>query len=193
MNVKIGVSNHHIHLCQKDLEVLFGKNYMLSKDWDLSQMGEFASTARVTIKTPKSQITNVRVLGPIRVYTQVEISKTDAIRLGINPPVRESGDLLDSAPVTLIGPAGEINLSMGCIIASRHIHINPDDIVKYDLQNKKQVSVKLLGPKGGIIDNVSLKVGSNYQLELHLDTDDANAHLIKQGDIGIILGGDKNE
>lgn len=193
MNVKIGVSNHHIHLCQKDLEILFGENYMLIKDRDLSQPGEFASTARVTIKTPKSQITNVRILGPTRAYTQVEISKTDAIKLGINPPVRESGDLIDSASVTLIGPAGEIDLSMGCIIASRHIHINPDDVVKYGLHSKKPVSVKLLGPKGGIIDNVSLKVGSNYQLELHLDTDDANAHLIKQGDIGIILSGDKNE
>ena len=193
MDVKIGISNHHVHLCQQDLETLFGKNYMLIKDRELSQPGEFASTARVTIKTYKSEITNVRVLGPIRDYTQVEISKTDAIRLGINPPVRESGDLIDSAAVTLIGPAGEIDLLKGCIIASRHIHLNNEDLVKYGLQNKTKVNVKLLGPKGGIIDNVSLKIGTNYRLELHLDTDDANAHLIKQGDIGIILSGDKND
>lgn len=192
MEIKIGVSNHHVHLCQEDLEVLFGEGYMLIKDRELSQPGEFASADRVTIKTPKSEIKNVRILGPARAYTQVEISKTDAIKLGIDPPVRESGDLIGSAPITLIGPAGEINLTRGCIIASRHIHLSPDDVVKYNLQKKDKVAVKLTGPKGGIIDNVSLKIDPSYQFELHLDTDDANAHLIKQGDIGIILSGDEN-
>lgn len=193
MEVKIGVSNHHVHLCQNDLEILFGKDYMLQQDRALSQPGEFASTDRVTLKTAKSEINNVRILGPVRNYTQVEVSKTDAIKLGINPPIRESGDLIGSSPITLIGPCGSLDLANACIIASRHIHLTPDDVAKYGLQNIDKVCVKLSGVKGGIIDNVSLKVNPNYNLELHLDTDDANAHLVKQGDTGIILIGDKNE
>lgn len=193
MEVKIGVSNRHVHLCQKDLEILFGSDYELKVDRELSQPGEFASTDRVTIKSETAEIRNVRILGPIRNYSQVEVSKTDAIKLRINPPVRESGDLKDSSPITIIGPCGEVSLNEGCIIASRHIHITNDELVKFGLQGVEKVSVKVLGEKGGIFNNVSLKVNDNYAFELHLDTDDANAHLIKQGDTGIILVGDKNE
>lgn len=193
MEVKIGVSNRHVHLCKEDLEVLFGNGYELKVDRELSQPGEFASTDRVTIKSDKGEISNVRILGPIRNYSQVEVSKTDAIKLRINPPVRESGDLKDSSPITIVGPCGEVNLNEGCIIASRHIHITNKEVVEFGLEGVEKVSVKVLGEKGGILNNVSLKVSDNYAFELHLDTDDANAHLIKQNDIGIILVGDKNE
>lgn len=193
MKVKIGVSNRHVHLCKKDLEILFGSDYELKVDRELSQPGEFASTDRVTIKSEKAEISNVRILGPIRNYSQVEVSKTDAIKLRINPPVRESGDLKESSPITIVGPCGEVCLNEGCIIASRHIHITNKEVVEFGLQGVEKVSVKVLGEKGGILDNVSLKVNDNYAFELHLDTDDANAHLIKQGDTGIILVGDKNE
>ena len=193
MEVNIGISNRHVHLCQKDLELLFGSGYELKVDHYLSQPGEFASTDRVTIKTDKGVIPNVRILGPIRNYTQVEISKTDAVKLRLNPPVRESGDLENSETIIIEGPLGEIEVANSCIIASRHIHLTNEDVSKYGLEGIDKVSVKLLGEKGGILNNVSLKVNDNYAFEMHLDTDDANAHLLNQGDKGIILIGEKNE
>lgn len=193
MEVKIGISNRHIHLCQNDLELLFGNGYELKVDHYLSQPGEFASTDKLTIKTNKAVIPNVRILGPIRNYTQVEISKTDAVKLRINPPVRESGDLENSESIIIEGPLGEIKVDNCCIIASRHIHLTNEDVSKYGLEGIDKVSVKLLGEKGGILNNVSLKVNDNYAFEMHLDTDDGNAHLLNQGDKGIILIGEKNE
>ncbi len=187
MKVSIGVSNRHVHLTKKHLSLLFGEDFKLEKKNDLNQPGQFASTSVVTIKTDKSFIENVRVLGPIRDYTQVEISKTDAYKLGLNPPIRNSGDLNDSSPITLIGPKGTLDLKSGCIIATRHIHILPSQVKMYNLEGKDKVNVKLNGEKGGIITNVYLKVSDEAFFELHLDTDDANAHLVKNGDIGEIL------
>lgn len=187
MKVSIGVSNRHVHLTQKHLNILFGDQYELEKKKDLTQPGQFSSMALVTIKTDKSEISNVRVLGPVRNYTQVEISKTDAYKLGLNPPIRNSGDLKGSSPITLIGPKGTIDLEEGCIIATRHIHILPDQVKIYGLEGKEKVNVKLYGEKGGIITNVYLKISDEAFFELHLDTDDANAHLVKNGDIGEIL------
>lgn len=187
MKVSIGVSNRHVHLTKEHLSILFGKDYELEKKNDLTQPGQFASNSVVTIKTDKSEINNVRVLGPIRHYTQVEISKTDAYKLGLNPPVRNSGDLKGSSPITIIGPNGSVDLEEGCIIASRHIHILPSQIKMYGLEGKDTVNVKLNGEKGGIITNVYIKPSDEAFFELHLDTDDANAHLVKNGDIGEIL------
>ena len=187
MKVSIGVSNRHVHLTKEHLELLFGKGYELIKKVDINQPGQFAATDVVTIKTAKSEIKNVRILGPIRSYTQVEISKTDSYTLGLNPPVRDSGDLVGSAPITIIGPNGSIELSEGCIIANRHIHITPKQMEYYNLVGNDKVSVKIDGEKGGIIDNVYLKVAEDAFFELHIDTDDANAHLIKNGDIGEII------
>lgn len=192
IDVKIGVSNRHVHLKEKDFKILFGENACLEKNNDLTQPGEFASTSKVTIKTLKDEISNVRVLGPFRSYTQIEISKTDAFKLGLNPPIRESGDILDSEGIKLIGPKGSIDLNEGCIIATRHIHLTNSDIKKYNLEGVKYVDVFVDGLKGGILKNVSLKVSDNYVFEMHIDTDDANAHLIKQGDIGQIIRGDKS-
>lgn len=191
MKVSIGVSNRHVHLTNSDLKVLFGENFHLTKVKDLNQPKQFVSDSFVTLKTDKSVINNVRVVGPTRSYTQVEISKTDAVRLGLNPPVRESGDIKDSSPITLVGPAGILKLNEGCIIADRHIHITPNQKELYGLSNYDKVNVVLPGIKGGMITNVSLKVSEESYFELHLDTDDANAHLVKNGDIATIIeGGD---
>lgn len=187
MEVKIGVSNRHVHLKKEHLEILFGDDYKLEIKNMLVQPGQFASTSTLTIKTEKSEIQNVRILGPVRNYTQVEISKTDAFKLGINPPIRDSGDLKGSAPIELIGPKGSIKLEEGCIIANRHIHITPKLIEELGLAGVEKVSVELKGEKGGIINNVYLKIDENFALEMHIDTDDANAHLIKTGDIGFVI------
>ena len=154
---------------------------------ELSQTGEFASNLTVTIKTEKGVISNVRILGPVRNYTQVEISKTDAFKLGVNPPVRASGNLKDSAPITIVGPKGVLNLNEGCIIADRHIHITPNQLKEFNLENREEVSIRVNGIKGGILENVHLKVDENSYFELHLDTDDANSHLISDGDIVEII------
>lgn len=187
MQVKVGVSNRHIHLKQGDLDVLFGVGYELDIYKKLNQTGQFASYDKVIIKTDEGEIPNVRVLGPIRNYTQVEISKTDAFKLGINPPVRTSGDIENSSPVTIVGPKGTLNLNEGCIIADRHIHITPIQAQEFELTGINEVSLKVSGIKGGILEHVHLKVSEKAYFEAHLDTDDANAHLINDGDIVEII------
>lgn len=187
MQIKVGVSNRHIHLKKEDLEVLFGSGYELNVYKKLNQIGEFSSNDLVTIKTDKGEIPNVRILGPVRSYTQVEISKTDAFKLGLNPPVRTSGDIENSSPITIIGPKGILNLNEGCIIANRHIHITPKEVQEFGLIGLNEVGLKVDGIKGGILDHVHLKVSENAYFEVHLDTDDANAHLIKDGDIVEII------
>ena len=183
MKIKVGVSNRHVHLCKKDLEILFGQNYELNNLKELTQPGQYACEEVVTIKTEKNSIDNVRVLGPVRNYTQVEISKTDSYTLGLNPPIRDSGDLENSSPITIIGPNGTIHLDNGCIIANRHIHATNEDLKKYNLDKAKTYSVRIDGLKGGILNSVFIKVDDTYSFELHIDTDDANSHLIKNGDI----------
>lgn len=187
MKVSIGVSNRHVHLTKEHLNILFGEGYILEKRNDLKQPNMYASTSVVTLKTDKSEINNVRIIGPLREYTQVEISRTDAYKLGINPPVRNSGDLKGSASITIVGPKGSIDLNEGCIIAARHVHILPSQVKMYGLEGRDTVNVKLYGEKGGIIENVHLKVSDEAFFELHIDTDDANAHLIKTDDIGEII------
>lgn len=187
MKVSIGVSNRHVHLKQEDLCILFGESFCLDNVKNLNQPEQYASNSFVDLKTDKGIIEHVRVLGPIRDYTQVEISKTDSYKLGLNPPVRDSGDLMDAEDITIIGPKGKIVAHNACIIATRHIHILPEQIKEYGLDNKKTVSVRLSGEKGGIINNVHLKIADKSFFEMHLDTDDANAHLVKNGDIGEII------
>lgn len=189
MKVSIGVSNRHVHLTKEHFNILFGTSKELKNIKNLNQPTQFASDCLVTIETSKSKIEDVRVLGSFRNYTQVEISKTDAYKLGINPPVRSSGDLQDSSPITIIGPKGKLDLEKGCIIADRHIHMTPRQQELYGFQGKDEVSVLLNGDKGGILFHVHLKVDENSYFELHLDTDDANAFKINQGDIATILEG----
>jgi len=180
MKVSIGVSNRHVHLTQEDYKKLFCKT-TIEKRNDLSQSQEFASTDIVTLKTSKDKIENVRVLGPFRPYTQVEISVTDCYKLGIEAKVKESGDVKDAKEITIEGSAGTIT-KKAVIIANRHIHISPEEVKKYNLNPQQKYKIKVNNEKGGILNNIILKVDKNFKMELHLDTDDANALLLKQGD-----------
>ena len=186
MEIKVGVSNRHIHLTKESLEVLFGREYELTKKADLSQPGQFACNEVLIIKTNKAEIKNVRILGPVREANQIEISKTDSYTLGLNPPVRNSGDTKSSETVTLIGPNGSLETG-GCIIANRHIHMTSTDALDFGFINDEVVSVKFENEKGGTLENVVIRVNDSYFLEMHIDTDDANANLIKQGDTGSII------
>lgn len=180
MKALLGVSNRHVHLTKEDYEVLF-KDTEVKNIRDLVQPGEYATDKTVTIKTNKNIINNVRVLCPFRSYTQVEISRTDAYFLGINPPIRNSGDLVNSEEITIEGPNGSVTKRC-CIIANRHLHINPEDREKYDLKDVEKVIAIANSDKRTIFNDVYLKESENYKLELHLDTDDANGAFLKTGD-----------
>lgn len=185
MEIILGVSNRHIHLTEEDYKLLFNKE-PLEKIKSLKQPQQFAAKQTVTIKTNKDKLENVRVIGPFRNYTQVEISKTDAYKLGINPPIRDSGDLQDSETVEIIGPVNKITRKC-CIIANRHIHITKQQKQELNLENLEEVAVSFEGEKGLIFDHVKLKECTEAELELHLDTDDANAGFLKTGNIGRII------
>lgn len=179
MKVTIGISNRHVHLKQEDFFTLFGQDAILEKSFELNQPHNFASTSFVTIQTAKNKIEKVRVLGELREYTQVEISMTDARILGIQPPIRESGDIDLGAKVTLIGPKGQIEVD-SCIISERHIHITKEE--KARLQLPDIVSLRVFGKKSGILGDVHLKISEDAYFECHLDTDEANAFLLNNGD-----------
>lgn len=186
MKISVGVSNRHIHLCESDYKKLFGdKDFSVKKE--LSQDGEFASNLTLTIKGCKGSIENVRVIGPLRERTQVEISLTDAYKLGVNPPVRMSNDFNKADDIMLSSELGEVLSKNTCIIANRHIHVNTKEQEKYNLHHGDIVKVRVFGVRGGTLDNVIVKAKDNYNLELHLDTDEANAFALKNGDIVEIL------
>ena len=178
MEVTLGVSNRHVHLNLEDFEILFGKDQKLEVKKALVQPEQFASNKTVIVKTEKSELKNVRILGPIRNYTQVEISKTDAYQLGIHPPVRDSGDLEGAEEVEIVGPNGSIK-KKSAIIATRHLQLTEQMRKEYGVE---EVSVEKIGEKGVVFKNVKLKVQDKSALELHLDTDDANGSLLKTGD-----------
>lgn len=181
MKVNIGVSARHVHLSLEDLQILFGKEYKLTQKVPLSQPGQYACNEQVILKGPKGSIERVRVLGPVRKDTQVEISRTDSFALGIKPPVRNSGDLKGAAEITIIGPSGEITKN-AAIIAARHIHATKEEAKKYGFEGKEFVSIDIKGEKGGTLENVYVRINDNFSLEVHLDTDDANAFLINNND-----------
>ncbi len=179
--VPIGVSARHIHLTQADVETLFGKGYQLTKKKELMG-GQFASNELVTIVGLKLRaIENVRILGPVRKASQVEISATDAIKLGIKAPIRESGKIEGSAPIAIVGPCGVIYLKEGCIIASRHIHMSPADAQAAGVKNGDIVSVKVDNERATTYNNVLIRVDPSFTLEMHIDTDEANAAKISTG------------
>lgn len=173
--VPVSVSARHVHLQQEHVDILFGKGYQLTKDRDISQPGQYACQETVTLMGPGGKISNVRALGPLRKQTQVEVARSDARVLGISPPVRHSGDLKGSAPIVIIGPKGTVRLKEGCIIADRHIHMTPQDAQAYGVYNSQKVSVLVEGEKGGIMNQVTIRVRDDYALDMHIDTDDANA------------------
>lgn len=187
MKISIGISARHIHLCQKDFEELFGKDGHLTKYVDLNQPTMFAANEKVSIITDGGRIDNVRIVGPIRPYTQVEISKTDSYKLKLNPPVRSSGDLENSESVYIEYNGKRIFAKNSCIIADRHIHIRTCDLDKYGFKNNQKVQLKINSVKGGILDNVFIKATEEAYFEAHLDLDDANANFINDGDIGEII------
>ena len=180
--VPVGISNRHIHLSAEDLETLFGKGYALTPIKELSQPGQYACKETLTIIGPSLRpIENVRVLGPIRGKSQVEISKTDSYTLKVKPPVRESGKLEGSSPITIIGPKGVVTLKEGCIIANRHIHMSPDEAVMFGVRDYDFVTVDVLGERRTRWYDVQVRVHKDFRLEMHVDTDDANAVGIGNG------------
>lgn len=177
MRIQVGVSNRHIHLCKSDADILFGCDYEFTKKRDLTQTGEYACEEVVKISTDKYEFPYVRVLGPLRDYTQVEVSLDDSILLGINPPIRDSGDLEDSESVWITGPMGKIYKKNCCIRANRHIHCNKLDNIGHN--NNDIVSVMA---KEKIMDDVHIKMKDSYVLELHIDKCDALEFGLENGD-----------
>ena len=185
--VPIGVSARHVHLSKEDLETLFGKGYELTKKKELMG-GQFAADEFVTIVGTKLRaLENVRILGPLRKETQVEISSTDAIKLGMKAPIRDSGDTKGSAPIALVGPKGAVYLKEGCIVAKRHIHMSPEDAKAAGVKNGDVVSVKADNERGTIFNHVSIRVDDSFTLEMHIDTDEANAANIITGNTVTII------
>ncbi|AEX84803.1 phosphate propanoyltransferase [Marinitoga sp. 1135] len=181
--IVVGVSNRHVHLSKEDLEILFGEGYELHPIKDLKQPGQYAAEEVVTLEGPKGKIERVRVLGPVRKETQVEISQTDAFKLGVTAPVRDSGDLDGTPGIKLIGPKGSVEIKKGLILAKRHIHMLPEDAEKYGVKDKDLVYVIVdKGDRKLIFGDVLVRVSPKYALEFHVDTDEANAALLKTGD-----------
>lgn len=182
MLVPVGVSNRHIHLSKDDVETLFGKGYELTPMKDLSQPGQYACKEVLTIIGPSLRaIEGVRVLGPVRSSSQVEISRTDSFTLKVKPPVRESGDIKGSAPITIIGPKGVVTLNEGCIIANRHIHMSEEEGKAFGLCDGDSVTVEVNGERRTTFYDVQVRVNKAFRLEMHIDTDDANAAGIGNG------------
>lgn len=181
-DVPVGISNRHIHLTREHVDTLFGKGYQLTKLKDLSQPGQYACKEQLTIVGPSMRaIEGVRVLGPERKASQVEISRTDSFVLKLKPPVRESGDIKGSAPVTLIGPKGIVTLNEGCIIANRHIHMSEDEGKAFGVRDNEYVDVCLEGERKSLFYDVQIRVHKDFRLEMHIDTDDANAAGVGNG------------
>lgn len=179
--VPVGLSNRHIHLSKEHLDILFGEGFELTKMKDLSQPGQYASNEKVDIAGPKGILKGVRILGPVRKETQIEISLTDGFVLGTNPPVRDSGDLTSSPGAKIIGPNGEIQIDNGVIAAARHIHMHTSDAEDFGTADKDVVSVRVDGKRGLTFDNVLIRVHKDYALEMHIDIDEGNAANLKNG------------
>ena len=177
MKVRVGVSNRHIHLCRRDADILFGANYEFKKRNDLTQKGEYACEETVIVSTDNYEFPHVRVLGPIREYTQVEVSLDDAKLLGINPPIRDSGDLDNSEAVWIIGPVGKIYKKNCCIRATRHIHCNKNSKINHDINDIVSVMAN-----GKVMDNVHFKMKDSFELEMHIDRTDAEEFGLNNGD-----------
>jgi putative phosphotransacetylase len=174
----VEVSARHVHLCQADVEALFGAGHKLTLKKELSQPGEFASEERVDVVGPKNALKNVAVLGPERANSQVEISVTDSYTIGIPVTVRESGDVAGTLGAILRGPSGEVELKAGVIAAKRHVHMTPEDAAKLGVENKQIVEVRALTGRALTYGDVVVRVSPKFKLSMHVDTDEANAALI---------------
>lgn len=182
MRLPIALSNRHLHLSKEDIATLFGEGYELQKQKDLKQPGQYAAVEKVDIVGPKGEIKGIRVLGPARNKSQIEISLTDSFVLGVKPPVRDSGDLKDSPGIKIVGPMGEVTLTEGVILASRHIHMHTDDAAKFGVVDKQRVKVRTFGERAVVFENVLARVHPTFALEMHVDVDEGNAAAVKNGD-----------
>ncbi len=190
-HIPVGVSNRHLHVAQKDLEILYGAGHRLRVLRDISQKGQYAAQETLDVVGPKGRIDRVRVVGPARGQTQLEISRTDAYRLGVDPPVRYSGDLSGTPGVKLVGPAGEVDLPSGVIVPQRHIHMSPREAAEFGVADRERVFVAPVEtaaldpgcePRSVIFGNVLIRVDPTFVLDFHLDVDEANAAGLRSGD-----------
>ncbi|MDO4289495.1 MAG: phosphate propanoyltransferase [Eubacterium sp.] len=186
--VPLGLSNKHIHLSQEDLDALFGKDYELTPKKFLVQPGQFAALEKVDIVGPKSTLKGIRVLGPVRSETQLELNIADGVKLGIHQvPIRLSGDLENTPGFTIIGPKGTVVKEKGMIVAERHIHLSTEEGANYNLKDGDIVSVRLKGPRGLIFNNVLVRVGDKHKMEMHIDIEEGNAAGARNGQLACIV------
>jgi len=184
LSIPVGISNRHLHVSQADLEVLFGKGYQLTVKKDLAQPGQFAAEETVDVQGPKNVISKIRILGPVRKQTQIEISLTDSFTLGITPPVRDSGSLAGSPGIIVKGPQGQVELKEGVVAAKRHIHCTPEEAVQLGVKDMDIVSVAAKsGERSLIFGDVLVRSRHDFALEFHVDADEANAAGLKNGDL----------
>mgnify|MGYP000845709751 FL=1 len=184
--IPIGVSNRHVHVSRADLDRLYGKDYALTHKSELGQPGQFAANETVTLQGPKGTFEHVRILGPVRSQSQVEISKTDSFRLGVKAPITLSGHLQGTPGITLIGPRGTVDLPCGVIIAKRHIHMTPAQAAARHLKDGQIVDVETFGERRGILGEVIIRVSDTAGLEMHIDVDEANACSLSNHDYVMI-------
>lgn len=184
--VPVGVSNRHVHLSQKDVEALFGAGYALTVAKDLAQRGNFAARETITIVGAKGVLERVRVVGPPREETQVELSRTDCVKIGIEAPIRDSGDLVGSPGLVLVGPKGPVIIEKGCIIPRAHIHMATKKAENLDLKDKDKVSILIKGTKVVCYHDVLVRLTETGETEFHIDTDEANAGFVDTGDLAMI-------
>lgn len=187
IKVPVEISARHVHLCQKDLDMLFGFGFKLDKLKDLSQKGEFAAKQTVELTGPKASFREVRIVGPVRKNTQVEITATDGRILGLEAPVRISGDTVGSATAIIAGPKGRVKLKEAVIIAKRHLHLSISEAKKLGLKNNQKVSIKILGERSATFHQVIVRVGENFSLSCHIDTDEANSAGLKSCGYGELI------
>lgn len=185
--VPIGISNRHLHLSKDDLAVLFGENYVLTPWKELSQPGQFAAKETVTLVGPQGYLEPVRVLGPLRRTTQVEISVTDCYKLGIKPVIRDSGQHEGTSGLEIVGPKGKVQLKSGVMVSSRHIHLHSDEAKQWSLKDGDRVRVKVQSKRPVIFEEVLIRVGEHFRKEMHLDMDEANAALIETACQGLLM------
>lgn len=184
--VPVGVSNRHVHVTKEAFAILFGEDAVMTKKADVKQPGQFAANECVTIVGPKGEFSKVRILGPERKYNQVEISKTDCFKLGVKPSIKMSGNHVGTPGLTLVGPKGQVQIDQGCIVALRHIHMVPEQAKELDLHDGEVVDVEVFGERKGIFGNVIMRVTDASALEMHIDTDEANAMGLKNNDMILI-------
>jgi len=185
--VPVGVSARHIHLSQEHVEILFGAGATLTEFKPLSQPGQFAANETVAVHGPKGSFPKVRILGPARKATQLEVSRTDAFSLGINPPVRESGSIEGTPGIRIVGPAGEVTVEKGVIVAARHIHFHTSDALRWNVKDKQLLKVRVGGERGVVFEQVVARVSDEFSLDMHIDTDEGNAAGVATGEFGEIL------